>query len=283
MKFGKRWTRVIGSNGERQNGGSKTMQLHECGENSHIFLRKFFILLNFILGRIMSFNARRGGEVARLKIIHWKGVEDGRWKRQKDLDHLDDLEKKMAERLSICYIEGKKKVKSKKNNLVPILFTPESVAAVKILVAKREFAGIQNTNPYIFATSESFIKGWDAIQAITKKIDGLKHPKLLTPTRTRKFLATLLQLLDINEAELTWITNHMGHTKDVHMSWYRKEDSTLELTKVAKILHAVDRGEDIKNKRIDDLHVEENEATIDNPIDNPSEEDQEEEGIGAIP
>lgn len=222
----------------------------------------------------MSFNARRGGEVARLKITHWKGVEDGRWKRQSDLDHLDDLEKKMAERLSICYIEGKKKVKSKNNNLVPILFTPEAVTAVKILVEKREFAGIPNTNSYIFATGESFVKGWDAIQAITKKIDGLKYPKLLTPTRTRKFLATILQLLDINEAELTWITNHMGHTKDVHMSWYRKEDSTLELTKVAKVLHAVDRGDEMKNKRIDDLHMEGNEGVTD------SDEDQEEESKG---
>jgi len=57
-------------------------------------------------------------------------------------------------------------------------------------------------------------------------MEGLKSPQLLTPTRTRKYLATLLQLLDMNEAELTWMTNHMGHSKDVHMQWYRKEDST---------------------------------------------------------
>ena len=73
----------------------------------------------------------------------------------------------------------------------------------------------------------------------------------------RDSFATVLQLLDMNDAELTWMTNHMGHTKDVRMNWYRKEDSTLELTKVAKVLHAVDRGDDLKNKKIDDLEVEE--------------------------
>ena len=53
---------------------------------------------------------------------------------------------------------------------------------------------------------------------------SLRKPNLLTPTRTRKFLATVLQLLDLSEAELTWITNHLGHTEDVHKGWYRKEE-----------------------------------------------------------
>lgn len=62
-----------------------------------------------------------------------------------------------------------------------------------------------------------------------------------------------MQLLDLTNSELTWLTNHMGHTKNVHMSWYRKEDATIELTKVAKALSAIDGGEDIKNKKIDTL------------------------------
>ena len=41
-----------------------------------------------------------------------------------------------------------------------------------------------------------------------------------------------MQLLDLSNGELTRLTNHMGHTKDVHMAWYRKEDAITELTKV---------------------------------------------------
>ena len=41
---------------------------------------------------------------------------------------------------------------------------------------------------------------------------------------------------------VTWITNHFGHSRDVHFAWYRKEESTVELTKMAKLLVAVDEG-----------------------------------------
>lgn len=30
-------------------------------------------------------------------------------------------------------------------------------------------------------------------------------------------MATVLQLLDMNAAELEWVTEHLGHTTDVHI------------------------------------------------------------------
>ena len=59
----------------------------------------------------------------------------------------------------------------------------------------------------------------------------------------------------MSESELTWGTNHFGHTKDIHRNWYRKEDATIELTKIAKVLLAVDSDEsrNMQSKRIDDL------------------------------
>ena len=62
-----------------------------------------------------------------------------------------------------------------------------------------------------------------------------------------------MQLLHLSNGELTWLTNHMEHTKDVQIAWYRKEDATIELTKVAKVLSAIDEGEDLINKNIDSL------------------------------
>ena len=66
-------------------------------------------------------------------------------------------------------------------------------------------------------------------------------------------MATVLQLLDMNNAELEWITEHLGHTQDVHKTWYRQEASTVELTKVAKILIAKDVGVEFTNKKMNDL------------------------------
>lgn len=101
--------------------------------------------------------------------------------------------------------------------LVPILFTREVVEAIRILLRMRSSSKISSENKYIFAcgVGNARLRGWDTIQGLTKKMK-LRKPNLVTPTRTRKFLATVLQLVDLSEVELTWITNHLGHTKDVH-------------------------------------------------------------------
>lgn len=140
--------------------------------------------------------------------------------------------------------------------MVPVIFTEETVSAIKLLVRCRSSTYMDKSNNFLFACGlgKNRLRGWDTIQGITKKIQ-LINPKLLTPTRTRKYLSTILQLLDMTESELTWVTNHLGHTKDIQKGWYRQEDSTIELTKIAKVLVAIDNGDsrDVQNKKIDTL------------------------------
>lgn len=140
--------------------------------------------------------------------------------------------------------------------MVPVIFTEETVSAIKLLVRCRTSTYIDKSNNFLFACGlgKNRLRGWDTIQGITKNIQ-LINPKLLTPTRTRKYLSTILQLLDMTESELTWVTNHLGHTKDIHKGWYRQEDSTIELTKIAKVLVAIDNGDsrNVQNKKIDTL------------------------------
>ena len=147
-----------------------------------------------------------------------------------------------------------RKKKDNSNSPVPILFTSETAQAIDLLVQHRSQVGIADTNEYLFARGkgQNYLVGWDTLQAISKQI-VLKKPKLITPTRTRKWLATMMQLLEMTDAELTWLTNHMRHSKNVHFAWHRKEDTTIKRTKVAKVLSAIDEGEDIANKKIDAL------------------------------
>ena len=72
---------------------------------------------------------------------------------------------------------------------------------------------------YVFASGsgEKRMNGSVMLHAISKKID-LEKTKFITSTRTKKYLATVLQLLDMNAAELTWVTNHMTHTENVQFS-----------------------------------------------------------------
>ena len=150
-------------------------------------------------------------------------------------------------------------LKNKKTSgLVPILFTEKLTFAIRILVKQRDLARINgaeiSSKKRIFATSgDSMLKGWDTVQAVNKQIVGLVAPELLTPTRTQKFLLTLLHLLAMSDGELICVTNHMSHTKDTHFAWYQKKSSTIELTKMARILTAVNEGNNINKKKIDDL------------------------------
>ena len=149
--------------------------------------------------------------------------------------------------------------------MVPVIFTEETVSAIKLLVRCRSSTYIDKSNNFLFACGlgKNRLRGWDTIQGITKKIQ-LINPKLLTPTRTRKYLSTILQLLDMTESELTWVTNHLGHTKDIQKGWYRQEDSTIELTKIAKVLVAIDNGDsrDVQNKKIDTLIADVNDSCM---------------------
>ena len=51
------------------------------------------------------------------------------------------------------------------------------------------------------------------------------------------------QVADLNQGELKWLANHMGHEVNIHESVYRLHDSTIELAKVSRLLMAVDRGD----------------------------------------
>ena len=103
------------------------------------------------LVRLITFNARRGGELSKLKLADWEGVKDDRWKLRTDIEQLNDpVEKTLADRLKLCYVEGKKQ-KDKSNSLVTILFSSETMEAIDSFVQHRSEVGRADTNEYLFA------------------------------------------------------------------------------------------------------------------------------------
>ena len=77
-----------------------------------LFQSDYVYLSKLIYTRLLTFNARRGGEPGKLTLTDWAMVENDRWKRKEDLERLvDPVERTLAERLKLCYIEGKKKKK----------------------------------------------------------------------------------------------------------------------------------------------------------------------------
>ena len=73
---------------------------------------RYALLSKLAYVRVLTFNARRGGEPSKLTKDDWKKVLDDTWKRKSDLEKLDDpIEIQLAKRLKLCYVEGKRKVK----------------------------------------------------------------------------------------------------------------------------------------------------------------------------
>lgn len=63
---------------------------------------------------------------------------------------------------------------------------------------------------------------------------GAKNPTALTSTKLRKQVATVAQLLNFNEEDVEQLANFMGHSKDVHKTFYRLPESTFQIAKVSK-------------------------------------------------
>ena len=153
-------------------------------------------------------------------------------------------------------------VKGKRGNKCPILLTNETKKAIEVIIAKRGDVGVHKENQYIFAVptrgSLKCLRGNDCISAVLKRCHGLKSPNGIKSTKLRKFVATVSQIVDLQENELGWLAKHMGHDINVHRQYYRLHESTLELAKVSKLLLAVDDGRagQFAGKKLDEITVE---------------------------
>ena len=52
----------------------------------------------------------------------------------------------------------------------------------------------------------------------------------------RKYLATVVQILNLKENEMDMLASHLGHDLAVHRRYYRLQDCTIELGKIAHLL-----------------------------------------------
>ena len=54
----------------------------------------------------------------------------------------------------------------------------------------------------------------------------------------------------MHDGELTWFSNHLSHSNTVRETWYRHKESTIELTKVTKVLIGKDDNVSFKDKKL---------------------------------
>ena len=196
---------------------------------------------DLVCARITLFNARRGGEPARLLLEELAAAFTDAWICKRNLELLSPVKKKIADKLKITYQSGKSQ-----NHLVPINIPEDTIKALKMLAdpKRRTDVGINELNQYVFASyqdSLNHICGSLIISLLCDKA-GVKNKTTVTATGQRHRVSTLFASYDMSEKEQQLLYSDMGHSKDMNEQVYQAPQALMEIAKIGKNLQKVDQG-----------------------------------------
>lgn len=211
-------------------------------------------LCKLTLSRVTLFNKRRGGEASQLLVSHYLNRPNWQEKSHAEVtSSLLPVERELLKRMDMIQIPGKRL------NTVHILLTPDCKTAMDTLLQTRTAVGIPHTNPYFFPSfsENGHLDPCHVIQRVVK-LAGVKNPARITTTKLRKYIATMMQLLDLTQNELDWVSKHLGHSLNIHKFYYRQHTSAIEMGKVARLLLQVEEGQsaDYSGKSLDQITLQ---------------------------
>lgn len=209
-------------------------------------------LAKVTLAQVIIFNRRREREVSRMELATFMARKKS--ELNKDMEAcLTPLEKKMCDFFTRVEIRGKR------GRGVPVLLKPSMLSAMELLAQTREMCGVLKENIYMFARpgALSAYRGGECIQKFARE-SGAKNPEVLTSTKLRKHIATMSQVLNLQENESDQLADFLGHDIRVHRQYYRLPQGTLQLAKMSKVLLAVEKGtlSQYKGQALDDIEID---------------------------
>ena len=239
----------------------------------------FSSLNKLVLAYLIVFNRRREGEVSKVKLATYTNKPNYNDLETDTIQEtLSPIEKHLSKTYSYMSTIGKR------NRRVPILYPDLIVKALNTLVQNRHNCGILSSNTYLFPNSAgNFIRGSDCLRELVEQCQlkhTLKKPLLIKSTLLRKHVSTIAQILVLGDDEKSHLSNHLGHSDEVHREFYRQQESTIEKTQITKILGLINTGSVVrfKGKCLDDVTLDDviNAATNDvtnEPIDDDDDDD----------
>ncbi len=210
------------------------------------------------LAKIILFNRRRGGEVAKMQL---KGfLERDTAALHKDVAvGLTKFEQKLCAHFSRVEIRGKRGRK------VAVLLSPDMVDALTHLISRRTACGVPEENTFLFARPNCLTpyRGQDCLRMYANEC-GAQNPELLRSTQLRKHVATLSQVLNLKNHELDQVADFLGHDIRVHREYYRLPEATTQLAKISKLLLAMEKGSltNLQGKTLEEIEIEGNATKV---------------------
>lgn len=187
-------------------------------------MQAFRELQECILAQIILLNRRRAGEVQRILLDTYSNAST-EMSMEEINQALSPIEKELTKNFKRIVIRGKR------GRGVPVLFTPHLQNRLNFLLNLRKTVTfISKENPYLFPLPQSSncMRASDIIRKFSKQ-SGAKYPENITSTRLRKHVATIAQLLNLSDSDVEQLATFMGHTKDVHKTFYRLSDNAFQV------------------------------------------------------
>ena len=191
----------------------------------------------FCLAQIILFNRKRGGEAERMTVKQLKDAKKGGNVDPVILTTLTEFEK------SLCKTHLRVEIVEKRERKVPVILTDKMKSNIEKPIELRANESIQNSDS-LFARPGSVrfpFRGVDALKNAVKEA-GLSKPELITSTSLRKQLATMAQVLSLDESSKDLLATFQGHDIRVHRQFYRLPNETLQVAKITRLLHCLNNG-----------------------------------------
>jgi hypothetical protein len=195
---------------------------------------EFVELRDMACARLTLYNARRGGEPARLRVSDWDDACNQIWFDKNRIEAMPPEEQEVFAKSFVMYQTGKGR-----NHLVPVIVPEDTVPALKKITdaGVRLQCGIDTVNSYLFPSTdspESNVSGWHALNRVCCAA-GVDVSKI-TATKMRHLASTMYASLEIPESKRAAFYAHMGHSKAVNEAVYQAPLAEQEVLQVGSIL-----------------------------------------------
>lgn len=168
-----------------------------------------------VLALTLLLNRKRIGEIQYLLVTVYKSSTPPT-QQEEFLHSLTDAEKVLTQNFKRVVTGGKG------SKPVAVLFPKNLQNFIDVMLSVRHLC-VPESNTYLFAnpnTNNKWISGYHVLKKLADK-SGVDNKSLFTSTRLRKQIATVLQVMNITDAEMEQFANFMGHTRKTHESYYR--------------------------------------------------------------
>lgn len=202
-------------------------------------VQSFVELRDLTMSRLTLFNARRGGEPARMTVQEWQDADNGAWLDPSRRPQSDEVDKELFRDLKVTFQGGKGN-----NHFVSILFPEDCYESMRKLSDPevRACAEVSADNKYMFPctqSSTSHVSGWHAVNRVCKDA-AIESPELLTATKMRHRISTLYAGLDIAEKDRQQFYRHMGHAQEINEHVYQTPLAEAAILRVGVHLKTMD-------------------------------------------